>query len=235
MERWVRRSASGPRRGRREAAAGRKRHHGPTFWEVAPGLALLCAVTVAPVLVVAWLSARFGTTGLALGLAGLAALAVPLAWWGGAASRRQGGVWSEDELLALEDGRLCAAVRTILRRDGWRVAQAPSGRGPLLLGLHPGSGIRIAVEFRLPGERAAAAGTPLPLPGGADGAGGGASGEIRVVVSRGEFSRTDFRWAARHDDVRLVGRHQLAAWSGGESLQDLLGLSGDRPGPPVSP
>jgi hypothetical protein len=143
--------------------------------------------------------------------------------WGRAASRRHGGIWSEDELLALQDDQLYAAVRTVLRRDGWRIRNVPCDDRPRLAGRHPRTRIRIDVAFRLPGEGAADLDAPVSddPPGGA----------VRLLVSRGEFSPGDQRRAHRHDGTHLIGRRRLTAWAAGLPLDELLGL----PGGPLRP
>lgn len=193
-----------------------ERGYGPTVREVVPGFLVVCGVVAAPVLLCGWLYARFRLAGLLPALAVVGAIAVPLVRWGRAASRRHGGIWSEDELLALQDDQLYAAVRTVLRRDGWRIRNVPCDDRPRLAGRHPRTRIRIDVAFRLPGEGAADLDAPVPddPPGGA----------VRLLVSRGEFSPGDQRRAHRHDGTHLIGRHRLTAWASGLPLEELIGL-----------
>ncbi|MFG2306714.1 hypothetical protein [Actinacidiphila glaucinigra] len=222
---WDRYTAPGTKYRTRRQAVSRARQdgrYGPTVWEVLPAFALLLAVVVAPVALLAWLHAVLGPSGLVLGVVLLVGIGVPWVRWRRAVDRRRRGVWTEAELQALDDQQLPAAVLTILRRDGWRVREAPHEGRPRLLGGHPPTRLRIDVGFRLPGEGA----PDTPAPGflrvtGREHVGG----IVRLVVHRGEFSRADVRWANRQGGVHLLDGHQLTTWAAGLPLQHLLGLT----------
>ncbi|MFJ4851679.1 hypothetical protein [Streptomyces sp. NPDC088733] len=222
---WDRYTAPGTKYRTRRQAVSRARQdgrYGPTVWDVLPAFVLLLAVVAGPVALLAWLHAVLGPGGLALGVVLLTGTVVPLVRWRRAVARRRSGIWTAAELQALDDRQLPAAVLTLLRRDGWRMRKAPHEGRPRLLGGHPSIRIRIDVGFRLSGEGASDA----PAPGFLRVAGREhVGGIVRLVVNRGEFSRTDVHWANRQGGVHLLDGHQLATWAAGLPLQKLLGLT----------
>ncbi|NED00601.1 hypothetical protein G3I55_02855, partial [Streptomyces sp. SID6648] len=111
----------------------------------------------------------------------------------------------------------------MLQRDGWHVIAMPDDGRPRLYARDRG-GRQLDVAFR-PADEAVDEGAPAgPAPLRKAG-GPGADRLIRVVISRGSYSRTDVLWASRQGGVHLVDGRQLQRWAAGTSLDD-LGLPG---------
>ncbi|WP_406424290.1 hypothetical protein OH809_02955 [Streptomyces sp. NBC_00873] len=212
----------GSRRSQRQRAVSELRaqgRYGPTFWEVLPGFVGLGLAIGLPVGFLSWMYAELGVVGLVLGIAVLAAAAVLLVRWRRAAARRRGGLYTPAELAGLDDHGLAAAAERMLLRDGWHVIAMPVARRPRLYARDRG-GRRLDVRFR-PADEAADEDVPTgPAPLREAGR-PGVDDLIRVVVSKGAYSRADVLWASRQGGVHLLGGHQLQKWAAGESLDDL--------------
>ncbi|MFI6062653.1 hypothetical protein [Streptomyces sp. NPDC051286] len=211
-----------PRRSQRQRAVSELRsqgRYGPTFWEVLPGFVGLGLAIGLPVGFLSWMYAELGVVGLVLGIAVLAAAAVLLVRWRRAAARRRNGHYTPAELAGLDDHGLAAAAERMLLRDGWHVIAMPVARRPRLYARDRG-GRQLDVRFR-PADEDVPTG-PAPL---GEAGRHGVDDLIRVVVSKGAYSRTDVLWASHQGGVHLLDGHQLQKWAAGESLDD-LGLPG---------
>lgn len=189
-----------------------------------PGFIGLGLAVAGPVLAVARVYRTLGVGGLALGVVLLAAATVVGLRWHRAAVRRRGGIYTSAELEALDEHGLAAAAERMLKRDGWHVIPMPENGRPRLYARDRG-GRQLDVGFRPVDEARAdedAPTGPAPL---REAGRPGVDGLIRVVVSRGSYSRTDVLWASRQGGVHLVDGRQLRQWATGSSL-DELGLPG---------
>ncbi|WP_432071252.1 hypothetical protein [Streptomyces sp. AA1529] len=216
----------GSRRSQRQRAVAELRaqgRHGPELRDVLPAFVGLGLAAAGPALFLLWLYRALGVGGLALGAALLAAATAVGVRWRRALARRRGGVYTPAELGVLDEHGLVAATERMLQRDGWHVIAMPDEGRPRLYARDRG-GRQLDVAFR-PADEAVDEGAPAgPAPLRKAG-GPGADRLIRVVVSRGSYSRTDVLWASRQGGVHLVDGRQLQRWAAGTSL-DELGLPG---------
>lgn len=212
----------GSRRAQRQRAVAELRaqgRYGPELRDVLPAFVGLGFAAAGPVILLAWLHRTLGLVGLVLGVALLAAATVVGLRWRRAATRRRGGIYTPAELAVLDDHGLAAAAERMLRRDGWHVIAMPDEGRPRLYARDRG-GRQLDVGFR-PADEAAdenASTGPAPL---REAGRPGVDSLIRVVVSRGSYSRTDVLWASRQGGVHLVDGRQLQQWAAGASLDDL--------------
>ncbi|NEB60344.1 hypothetical protein G3I61_11480 [Streptomyces diastaticus] len=223
---WRRPPVPGSRRSQRQRAVAELRaqgRYGPELRDVLPAFVGLALAVAGPVLLLVWLYRALGVGGLVLGVALLAAATTLGVRWRRAAARRRGGIYTSAELGALDEHGLVAAAERMLQRDGWHVIAMPDDGRPRLYARDRG-GRQLDVAFR-PADEAVDEGAPAgPAPLRKAG-GPGADRLIRVVISRGSYSRTDVLWASRQGGVHLVDGRQLQRWAAGTSLDD-LGLPG---------
>ncbi|MEJ8662284.1 hypothetical protein [Streptomyces sp. MS1.AVA.4] len=216
----------GSRHSQRQRAVSELRaqgRYGPTFREVLPGFVGLGIAIGLPVAFLSWMYGQLGVLGLVLGVVLLAGAAVLLVRWRRALTRRRGGIYTPAELASLDDHGLAAAAERILRRDGWHVIAMPDQGRPRLYA-RDRSSRQLDVGFRPEGETADEDASPSPAPLREVGR-PGVDNLIRVVVTRGSYSRSDVLWASRQGYVHLVDGRQLQLWAAGRSLDD-LGLPG---------
>ncbi|MER6138317.1 hypothetical protein [Streptomyces sp. NPDC001815] len=220
----------GSRRSQRQRAVSELRaqgRYGPELRDVLPGFVGLGLAVAGPVLALAWLHRSLGIGGLVLGVVLLAGGTMLGLRWHRVAARRRGGVYTSAELAVLDDHGLAAAAERMLRRDGWHVIAMPDEGRPRLYA-RDRSGRQLDVGFR-PKDEAASEDEPTgPAPLREAGR-PGVDNLIRVVVSKGSYSRTDVLWASRQGGVHLIDGRQLQEWGAGASL-DSLGLSDTRSG-----
>ncbi|MCX4707158.1 hypothetical protein [Streptomyces sp. NBC_01373] len=216
----------GSRRSQRQRAVAELRaqgRYGPELRDVLPAFVGLAFAVAGPVALLVWLHHALGIGGLVLGVALLAAATVVGLRWRRAAVRRRGGIYTPAELAVLDEHGLVAAAERMLGRDGWHVIAMPDEGRPRLYARDRG-GRQLDVGFR-PADEAVDEDVPTgPAPLREAGR-PGVDNLIRVVVSRGSYSRADVLWASRQGGVHLVDGRQLQQWAAGESL-DGLGLPG---------
>lgn len=217
----------GSRRSQRQRAVAELRaqgRYGPELRDVLPAFVGLGLAVAGPVVFLAWLHRALGVGGLVLGVALLAAASAVGLRWRRAVARRRGGVYTSAELTVLDEHGLATAAERMLRRDGWHVIAMPDEGRPRLYARDRG-GRQLDVAFRpadeAPADEGAPAG-PAPL---REAGRPGVDKLLRVVISRGSYSRTDVLWASRQGGVHLVDGRQLQQWAAGTSLDD-LGLPG---------
>jgi hypothetical protein len=225
---WLRRPAvPGSRRSQRQRAVSELRaqgRYGPELRDVLPGFVGLGLAVLAPVLLLAWLYRALGVGALVVGSVLLAAATVVGLRWRRAAVRRRGGVYTPAELAVFDDHALAVAVERILTRDNWHVIAMPEEGRPRLYARDRG-GRQLDVAFRPAGEVTDEDAPTAPAPTLREVGRPGVDNLIRVVVSRGSYSRTDVLWASRQGGVHLLDGRQLQRWADGATLDD-LGLSG---------
>ncbi|NUK09494.1 hypothetical protein HRW18_16075 [Streptomyces lunaelactis] len=212
----------GSRRSQRQRAVSELRvqgRYGPTFRDVLPGFVGLGLAIGLPLGFLGWMYGQLGILGLVLGVALLAGAAVLLVRWRRASARRRGGIYTPAELATLDDHGLAAAAERLLGRDGWHVIAMPDEGRPRLYARDRG-GRQLDVGFRSADEvvDGDAPTGPAPL---REAGRPGVDNLIRVVVSRGSYSRTDVLWASRQGGVHLLDGRQLQQWAAGASLDDL--------------
>ncbi|MFF9691225.1 hypothetical protein [Streptomyces sp. NPDC014623] len=216
----------GSRRSQRQRAVAELRaqgRYGPELRDVLPAFVGLAFAAAAPLVLLVWLHRALGVGGLVLGVVLLAAATAVGVRWRRAAARRRGGIYTSTELGVLDDHGLAAAAERMLRRDGWHVIAMPDEGRPRLYARDRG-GRQLDVGFR-PADEAVdedAPTGPAPL---REAGRPGVDNLIRVVVSRGSYSRADVLWASRQGGVHLLDGRQLQQWAAGASLDD-LGLPG---------
>ncbi|MGR3939083.1 hypothetical protein [Streptomyces sp. BRA346] len=228
MELWRRAPEAGSRRSQRQRAAAELRaqgRYGPELRDALPGFIGLGLAVAVPTGFLAWMYRQLGVLGLVLGVALLAGAVVPCARWRRAAARRRGGIYTPGELEGLDAHGLAVAAERMLRRDGWHVISMPHHGQPRLYARdRRGRQLDVAVrraEQPVDDEADEATGTaPLREAGRP-----GVDSLIRLVISQGQFSRTDVLWASRQGGVHLLDGHQLQRWANGTALDD-LGLPG---------
>ncbi|MEU5397615.1 hypothetical protein [Streptomyces tibetensis] len=179
---------------------------------------------LAPLLVLAWLHRVLGGIGSLLGAILLAAAGVAGWHLRQTVVRRRGGTYTPAELARLDQQGLAVAVERMLNRDGWHVIAMPDRGQPRLYARDRG-GRQLDVGFRPADEATADEDAPTIAAPLREAGRPGVDDLIRVVVSRGSYSRTDVLWASRQGGVQLVNGHQLQQWAAGASLDD-LGLPG---------
>ncbi|MFD3614263.1 hypothetical protein ACFWWT_03225 [Streptomyces sp. NPDC058676] len=187
-----------------------------------PAVVGLAFAVAGPVALLVWLHRAIGVGGLVLGVALLAAGTVAGLRWRRAAVRQRGGIYTPAELAVLDEHGLAAAAERMLGRDGWHVIAMPDEGRPRLYARDRG-GRQLDVGFR-PADEGVPSG-PAPL---REAGRPGVDSLIRVVISRGSYSRTDVLWASRQGGVHLVDGRQLQQWAAGTSLNN-LGLPGCLP------
>lgn len=215
----------GSRRSQRQRAVAELRaqgRYGPELRDVLPAFVGLGLAVAGPVVLLAWLHRALGVGGLVLGVAVLAAATAVGVRWRRAVVRRRGGVYTSAEVAVLDEHGLAAAAERMLRRDGWHVIAMPDEGRPRLYARDRG-GRQLDVAFRPADEAPTDEGArPAPL---REAGRPGVDKLLRVVISRGAYSRTDVLWASRQGGVHLVDGRQLQQWAAGTSLDD-LGLPG---------
>ncbi|MFD0371140.1 hypothetical protein [Streptomyces sp. NPDC127114] len=201
----------GSRRSQRQRAIAELRaqgRYGPELRDVLPGFVGLGLAVAVPVFALVWLYRVLGIEGLVLGVALLAAATTVGLRWHRAVVRRRGGIYTPAEIAVLDDQVLAAAAERILRRDSWHVISMPDQGRPRLYA-RDRAGRQLDVAFRpdnmAPDDEDAPAG-PAPL---REAGRPGIDNLIRVVISRGSYSRTDVVWASRQGGVHLVDGRQL--------------------------
>ncbi|MFD4143049.1 hypothetical protein [Streptomyces sp. NPDC058572] len=217
----------GSRRSQRQRAVAELRaqgRYGPTLLEVLPGFVGLGLAIGLPVGFLAWMYGRLGVLGLVLAVALLAGAAVLLVRWRRAFTRQRGGIYTPAELAGLDDHGLAAAAERILRRDGWHVIAMPDEGRPRLYARDRG-GRQLDVGFRPATDETADEDAPTGSAPLREAGRPGIDDLIRVVVTRGSYTRTDVLWASRQGGVHLLDGRQLQQWAAGASL-DNLGLPG---------
>ncbi|MFD4764028.1 hypothetical protein ACFWOJ_35925 [Streptomyces sp. NPDC058439] len=190
--------------------------------DVLPAFVGLGFAVAGPVAGLVWLHRALGVGGLVLGVVLLATALVAGLRWRQAAARRHSGIYTPAELAALDDRGLAAAAERMLRRDGWHVIAMPDGGQPRLYARDRG-GRQLDIGFR-PADEVVdedAPTGPAPL---REAGRPGIDNLIRVVVSRGSYSRADVLWASRQGGVHLVDSRQPQQWAAGAPL-DNLGLA----------
>jgi hypothetical protein len=199
--------------------------YGPQLRDVLPAFTGLALAVAGLVVALAWLYRALGAGGLVLGVILLAAATV-VGWrWRRVAVRRRGGIYTPAELTALDELGLAVAAERMLQRDGWHVISMPDAGRPRIYARDRG-GRRLDVGFRPAGEESVDEDTlDSPAPTLTDAGRPGVDSPIRVVVSRGSYSRADVLWASRRGGVHLVDGRRLRQWAAGTSLDD-LGLPG---------
>ena len=217
----------GSRRSQRQRAVAELRaqgRYGPELRDVLPAFVGLGLAVAGPALALAWLYRTLGVGGLVLGVVLIAAATAVGLRWRRAAVRRRGGIYTSAELAVLDEHGLAAAAERMLQRDGWHVIPMPDEGRPRLYARDRG-GRQLDVGFRPVDEVSAGEDAPTgPAPLREAGR-PGVDSLIRVVISRGSYSRTDVLWASRQGGVHLVDGRQLQQWAAGTSLDD-LGLPG---------
>ncbi|MFI8784730.1 hypothetical protein ACIGQC_29780 [Streptomyces albidoflavus] len=207
----------GSRRSQRQRAVAELRaqgRYGPELRDVLPAFVGLAFAAAAPLVLLVWLHRALGVGGLVLGVVLLAAATAVGVRWRRAAARRRGGIYTSTELGVLDDHGLAAAAERMLRRDGWHVIAMPD-EGRARLYARDRGGRQLDVGFRLADEDAPA---PAPL---REAGRPGVDNLIRVVVSRGSYSRADVLWASRQGGVHLLDGRQLQQWAAGAPLDNL--------------
>ncbi|MFF5893968.1 hypothetical protein ACFY72_35140 [Streptomyces globisporus] len=203
--------------------------HGPEWWEIAAGLAVIGL----PLAGLAWLWSWIGWWAALLAAASLAyaaRAAVRRRRAVLALRRRRASCYSLPEIDAADDRRFRAIVGRLLLRDGWAQVRGVriSGEVVHLVGRGP-NGRQLGVAFERGTERAEqgsgrraalrpVGGAPQLPTATAPGA-----RPLFLIVNSGTFARDRVVWAARHD-VRLVDRALLQQWASGEDLVELLDL-----------
>ncbi|MFF8882651.1 hypothetical protein [Streptomyces flaveolus] len=195
--------------------------YGPELRDVLPAFTGLALAVAGLVVALAWLYRALGAGGLVLGVLLLAAATVVGSRWRRAAVRRRGGIYTPAELTALDEHGLAVAAERMLQRDGWHVISMPDAGRPRLYARDRG-GRHLDVGFRPADEASAHEDTLVgPAPTLRETGRPGVEGLIRVVVSRGTYSRTDVLWASRQGGVHLVDGRLLRQWAAGTSLNGL--------------
>ncbi|MGV9253112.1 hypothetical protein [Streptomyces sp. NPDC003697] len=198
---------------RRLRAQGR---YGPGLRDVLPALAGLVAAVCS---VVAGLAAGYRAAGIAVPVAGVAAiiLLVTLAIRRRRpGARRRLGYYTPGELRELDTQGLALAVARMLRREGWRVRMLPAPDRPRLCA-RDADGRLLDVAFRPVAEPLPDEDVPHPHvhPDGAE-------APLRLVVHRGAFRARDARWARRQGRTWLLDGSALERWAQGVHLDELL-------------
>lgn len=225
---WRRPPAPGSRRSVRQRALSELRAQGragPTLRDALPGFVALVLVIVAPLLLLVWLYRLLDVLGLAIGLGLLGTVAAMTVSWRQTAARRRRGIYRPTELDRLTDRGLAMAVERMLKRDGWHVVPLPDESQPRLYASDT-AGRELDVALRpstdASADESSTTASPLREAGRA-----GVDHFLRLVISKGSYSREDVLWANRQGGVHLLDGQQLHRWASGSTL-DQLGLpSGD--------
>ncbi|MEU6688108.1 hypothetical protein [Streptomyces sp. NPDC046832] len=161
-----------------------------------------------------------GIGGLVLGVLLLTAATVVGLRWHRAAARRRGGIYTSAELAALDEHGLAAAAERILQRDGWHVIPMPEKGRPRLYA-RDRDGRQLDVGFRPADEAMRDEDAPTVVAPQREAGRPGVDNLIRVVISRGSYSRTDVLWASRQGGVHLLDGRQLQLWADGATLDEV--------------